>query len=154
LKAYPDRQRLALPWPRERGIAYEPSAKPKSDLYRELLPAINSRMVDLLDDARLFAQIVGLERRTARGGRDSIDHAPGAHDDVGNAVAGVIAALASSNCEYEAVDWVDGPERRSKTHSLGPSTSEGDNRWTGDNSDRPSLYNLSMKRSINSIFDA
>jgi hypothetical protein len=36
-------------------------------------------------DARLVAQIVGLERRTARGGRDSIDHAPGAHDDVANA---------------------------------------------------------------------
>jgi len=52
-------------------------------------------MVDLLEDARLLAQIVGIERRTARGGRDSIDHAPGAHDDVANAAAGVIAALAS-----------------------------------------------------------
>jgi hypothetical protein len=61
----------------------------KSDLYRELLPAINTRMVDLLDDVRLLAQIVGLERRTARGGRDSIDHAPAAHDDVANAAAGV-----------------------------------------------------------------
>ena len=81
--------RYAGEWPRERfrehGITYEPAAKPKSDLYRDLLPAINSRMVDLLEDARLFAQIVGLERRTARGGRDSIDHAPGAHDDVANA---------------------------------------------------------------------
>jgi hypothetical protein len=57
-------------WARERfnhhGIRYEPAAKPKSDLYRDLLPAINSRKVDLLDDARLFAQTVGLERRTAR----------------------------------------------------------------------------------------
>ena len=35
----------------------------------------------------------GLERRTARGGRDSIDHAPGGHDDLANAVAGA-AALA------------------------------------------------------------
>jgi hypothetical protein len=101
-------------------IAYEPAVQPKSDLYRELLPAINSRRVDLLDDARLFAQIVGLERRTARGGRDSIDHAPGAHDDVANAAAGVAAALASINYEYETMDWVNGPERRSKTHSLDP----------------------------------
>jgi hypothetical protein len=110
--------RYAGEWPRERfrehGIAYELAAKPKSDLYRDLLPPINSRMVDLLEDARLFAQIVGLERRTARGGRDSIDHAPDAHDDVANAAAGVIAALASSNYEYETMDWVDGPERRSK----------------------------------------
>jgi hypothetical protein len=105
-------------------------------------------MVDLLEDARLLAQIVGLERRTARGGRDSVDHAPGAHDDVANAVAGVVAALASSNNEYDAMDWVDGPERRSKL-----STSHGNNRWTGSNSNRPSLYNLSLKRSIESIFD-
>ena len=100
-------------WPRERfrerGIAYEPAAKPKSDLYRELLPAVNSRMVDLLDDARLFAQIVGLERRTARGGRDSIDHAPGAHDDVANAVAGVVDVLTASNSEYDSMLWVSGP---------------------------------------------
>jgi len=27
------------------------------------------------EDERLIAQIVGLERRTARGGKDSIDHA-------------------------------------------------------------------------------
>jgi hypothetical protein len=47
----------------------------------------------LLDDARVLAQIVGLERRTTRGGKDSIDHAPNAHDDLVNSVAGVVAAL-------------------------------------------------------------
>ena len=34
-----------------------------------------------------------LERRTSRGGRDSIDHAPGAHDDLANAAAGVVSLL-------------------------------------------------------------
>jgi hypothetical protein len=34
-----------------------------------------------------------LERRTARGGRDSIDHPPGAHDDLANAVAGLCSTL-------------------------------------------------------------
>jgi hypothetical protein len=57
--------RYAGDWPRERfrehGIAYELAAKPKSDLYRDLLPAINSRNIELLDDARLIAQIVGLD---------------------------------------------------------------------------------------------
>jgi hypothetical protein len=125
------------------------AAKPKSDLYRDLLPAINSRMVDLLEDERLFAQIVGLERRTARGGRDSIDHAPGAHDDVANAVAGVIAALASSAHGYDSsMEWVNGPDRRSKAHSL-----EGDNRSMGGQSNEPSLHNLSWRRSFDSIFD-
>jgi hypothetical protein len=35
-------------------------------------------------------QLISLERRTARGGRDSIDHPPGAHDDLINAAAGAI----------------------------------------------------------------
>jgi hypothetical protein len=69
-------------WPRERfavhGIEYLTADKPKSDIYRDLLPALNSGRVELLDHARLMAQLCGLERRTARGGRDSIDHAPGA----------------------------------------------------------------------------
>jgi hypothetical protein len=106
--------RYAGEWPidrfREHGITYETAAKQKSDLYRDLLPAINSRMVDLLDDARLFAQIVGLERRTARGGRDSIDHAPGAHDDLANAVAGVVDVLTSSKSGYDgSLSWVGSP---------------------------------------------
>jgi hypothetical protein len=80
------------------------------DLYRDLLPAINSRLVDLVDDARLLAQIVGLERRTARGGRDIIDHAPGAHDDVANAVAGVVDVLTASKSGYDrSMRWVSGP---------------------------------------------
>ena len=37
-----------------------------------------------------MTQLTSLERRTARGGRDSIDHAPGAHDDIANAVAGAL----------------------------------------------------------------
>jgi hypothetical protein len=83
----------------------------QSFLYRDLLPAINSRMVDLLEDARLIAQIVGLERRTARGGKDSIDHAPNAYDDLANSVAGVVAALTSSANGYDSsMEWVSGPE--------------------------------------------
>ena len=98
--------RYAGEWPRERfavhGIEYQAAAKPKSDLYRDLLPAINSRRVDLLDSDRLVAQLCGLERRTARGGRDSIDHAPGSHDDVANAVAGVVSLVTAESCEF---DW-------------------------------------------------
>ena len=81
-------------WPRERfsehGIEYRPAAKPKSDLYREMLPLINAGKAELLDNTRLLVQLVSLERRTARGGRDSIDHGPGGHDDVANSVAGAL----------------------------------------------------------------
>jgi hypothetical protein len=41
----------------------------------------------------LIAQIVGLERRVSRAGRDSIDHTPGGHDDIANAVAGAAGAI-------------------------------------------------------------
>jgi hypothetical protein len=90
--------RYAGEWPVERfrvhGITYESSAAPKSDIYRDTLPLLNAGKVELLDIPRLAQQLCGLERRTARGGRDSIDHAPGAHDDLANAVAGVLLRAA------------------------------------------------------------
>lgn len=86
--------RYAGQWPRVQyllhGIRYQPSEKAKSDIYRDLLPMLNSGSVELLDVPRLQSQLLGLERRTARGGHNSIDHARGAHDDVANAVAGVL----------------------------------------------------------------
>jgi hypothetical protein len=57
-------------------------------LYLELLPMLMSGWVRLLDNPRLISQIVNLERKTARGGRDSIDHPPRLHDDVANAASG------------------------------------------------------------------
>ena len=69
----------------------------KSDLYRDLLPILNSGRAELLDVPRLVSQLCGLERRTARGGRDSIDHAPGAHDDLSNSVAGAIVSATNFN---------------------------------------------------------
>ena len=90
--------RYAGEWPRERflthGIAYKPAERTKSEIYGAMLPLLNSRRADLLDLPRLEAQLIGLERRTARGGRDSIDHGPGAHDDVANAVGGVLVQVA------------------------------------------------------------
>ena len=86
--------RYAGEWPREQfrkhGVEYQVSEKTASDLYRELLPAINSGRVELLDNVRLINQLCGLERRTSRAGKDSINHAPGAHDDVANAAAGAL----------------------------------------------------------------
>ena len=82
-------------WPRERfrahGITYEPAQQTKSDLYRDLLPLLNSARIELLDNPRLTTQLCQLERRSARSGKDSIDHPPGAHDDLANAIAGCVA---------------------------------------------------------------
>lgn len=100
--------RYAGEWPveqfRKYGITYEQSAKPKSDIYRDLLPLLNSGRADLLENDKMIAQLIGLERRTARGGRDSIDHAPGAHDDLINAAAGVLVDITNNHrpCLYTA----------------------------------------------------
>jgi hypothetical protein len=91
--------RYAGEWPRERfrehGVGYRVADQPKSDIYRDTLPLLNSGKVELLDLPRLAVQFCGLERRTARGGRDSIDHSPGGHDDLCNAVAGALLLCAS-----------------------------------------------------------
>jgi hypothetical protein len=89
--------RYAGEWPRERfrehGIEYQPSEKDKSGLYREFLPLANSARLELLDSDRLIGQLMRLERRTGRGGKDSIDHPPGAHDDLANAAAGALVLV-------------------------------------------------------------
>jgi hypothetical protein len=91
--------RFAGDWPVEVfgkfGVQYEQSAAPKSDLYRDLLASLNSQRVDLLDHPKIISELCALERRTSPGGRDSIDHPPGGHDDVANVIAGVAAALTS-----------------------------------------------------------
>ena len=96
--------RYAGEWPREQFrnhyITYEASAKPKSDLYRDMLPLINSGELELLDVPAIVTQICNLERRVSRGGRDSIDHPPGSHDDVANAVAGVMTSAKSRRSTY------------------------------------------------------
>jgi len=87
-------------WPRERfricGIDYTLSDQSKSTIYQNALPLLNSGRVELLDNSRLIAQICALERRTARGGRDSIDHPPNAHDDLANSALGALV-LAAAN---------------------------------------------------------
>jgi hypothetical protein len=96
---------------RKHGITYKLSDKVRSDLYRDLLPMLNSQSVDLLDVPHLVNQIVGLERRVSRGGRESIDHSPNAnsHDDLANAVAGVASLLINRRKAETKCFTMDGP---------------------------------------------
>lgn len=100
--------RYAGEWPRERfrqrGVHYKAADRAKSDLYRDLLPVLNSARAELLDNSRLTAQLCRLERRTARSGKDTIDHAPGAHDDLINAAAGALVS-AARNSETVGEAW-------------------------------------------------
>lgn len=106
--------RYAGTWPAEafakHGVHYEAAAAPKSTLYINFLPLLNSGRIDLLDNPRLVAQLVGLERHTARSGREAIDHAVGAHDDIANAVAGAAAIAIDKNAYDSSYQWVSGPD--------------------------------------------
>ena len=88
--------RYAGEWPRERfavhGVTYRVADRNRSELYRDLVPLMNAGRVELLDVPRLQAQLQGLERRTGWAGRDSIDHRPGEHDDLANAMAGALVS--------------------------------------------------------------
>lgn len=80
---------------RAHGIDYTPSAQDRSAIYLETLPRVNARTVILLDVPELLRELRGLERHRGPSGRDRVDHASGAHDDLANAAAGalVLAAL-------------------------------------------------------------
>lgn len=84
-------------WPRDplrkRGIAYELAEKTRSELYLGFLPVVNSGRCELLDPLhhrKAVNQFINLERKVGRTGRDSVDHPPHSHDDVANAIAGVM----------------------------------------------------------------
>ena len=91
--------RYAGEWVREpfrrHGVEYQLSEVSKSDIYRDALPLFNAGRAQLLDVKRLINQLCSLERRTARSGRDLIDHPqhPGAHDDLANSVCGAFVML-------------------------------------------------------------
>jgi hypothetical protein len=57
---------------------------------------LNSGKVKLLDNQKSINQICNLERRTARSGKDSINHAPGSHDDSANSIAGACSLSTST----------------------------------------------------------
>jgi hypothetical protein len=111
---------------RKQGISYVPSADPKGVIYLGLLSLLNSNKVRLLGNKRLLAQLLGLERNTARGGKDSVDHARGGHDDIANATAGALVLATAKR-----------PQVRSGTYN--PYTGDGRVHWKRDDADRPRL---------------
>jgi hypothetical protein len=89
------------------GIIYSNSELSKSNLFLEFEPLINTQQVQLPKNKILFNELLNLERKTGRSGRDSVTHPPGkgASDDLANAVAGCAYLLTSlkdsafANCD-------------------------------------------------------
>jgi hypothetical protein len=82
--------------------------KVKSDLYVDALPLLNSGRLDLLDIPRANNQLISLERRTSRGGRDRIDHPVNGHDDLANVICGCANLLINKpSGDYLYRGWLD-----------------------------------------------
>jgi hypothetical protein len=79
-------------WPASRfnayGITYEVSPRTKSEIYLEALPVLSSGRVRLVDHPRLTQQLLSLERRSGRSGKDAVDHPSGGKDDLANCALG------------------------------------------------------------------
>jgi hypothetical protein len=87
-----------------RSIKFTRSDLPKSGLYLEALPLLCSEGVALLDNAQLLQEFCDLERRTRSGGKDSVDHGPGQHDDLVNAVCGAMYVTAKGKTKVGGLD--------------------------------------------------
>ena len=70
-------------------ITLEPAEKTTSDFFLELLPMINSGLCRMVQNDRLINQLLSLERRTSRTGKDNVGHPQGGnfHDDLATSVA-------------------------------------------------------------------
>jgi len=101
--------RYAGEWPRERfsvnGVQYSVSERNRSEIYLDFFPMLNSRAVKLLDIPRLKAQLAGLVRRTRSGGKDTVDHKPGQHDDLSNVAARVLVLVAAGGGVLGCVEF-------------------------------------------------
>jgi hypothetical protein len=101
--------KYASAWPVEQfsrmGIVLRPELAARTQLYQDLLATMNSARVRLLHHERLIAQIASLERRTGRS-HDSIDAPNGQHEDVANAVAGLVAQIISKG-SYDIRGLID-----------------------------------------------
>jgi hypothetical protein len=80
---------------RKYGVTYKAAELSRSEIYLETLPLFSQGKVELLDLPALRTQLLLLERKPRAGGRDSVDHPRGAHDDLANSVCGALHLVAA-----------------------------------------------------------
>ena len=104
---------------RKAGIEYELTDRSASDIFREALPYFNSARVDLLDIPQLIAELIALERRTSRVGKDSIGHPPSGHDDLAVVVCLVIyLTLAKDGSNFDWGSMVSGGDVQRRLEAM------------------------------------
>ena len=76
-----------------RGVRYDRCNEVRSDVYLASAASFLSGNVRLLDHPRAIGQLANLERRTQRGGKETVGHSLGMHDDLANCIAGIVYLL-------------------------------------------------------------
>ena len=96
-------------------------AKPKSELYIDFLAMCNSGGIRLLDHQKMINQFLGLERRTHRSGKDSVDHGRHGKDDTANCTAGVCTVASQAPSGWRRRDreqTIQAPEITAERYGL------------------------------------
>lgn len=97
------------------GLTFVPLERDRSALYLDALSMLNSGQASLLDHAKQRRQILGLRRSLHSGGRVSVDHQRGQHDDVAN--VGLAALVVAFGVEGKRL-------KKKVVFSFGPSEAE------------------------------
>jgi hypothetical protein len=89
------------------GIRYDRCERVRSDVYLEAAASFANGRVRLLEHPRSIAQLATLERRVHRGGKDSVGHVPGGHDDLANVICGIVYLLSGDRVAPTLIDRHD-----------------------------------------------
>jgi hypothetical protein len=120
---------------RDAGVQYQASPKNRSELYLESLPLFTRGLVSIPDHKQLIRELRLLERRTARSGKDSVDHGVSGSDDYANALAGALFLARRQSDDVAAIGWIG---------SAGPRTYLGDHPGYGLGGAAGSLTNPAL----------
>jgi hypothetical protein len=100
------------------GVTLTHATLNKSEIYIHCVPLFTSGRLRLLDIQRLIDQFCALRRKVGQGGRESVDHPRNAHDDVANAVAGLLWRLSPSGPMSSSDHWIEFMRRESVRHGV------------------------------------
>ena len=81
------------------GVTYQAAPLSASDLYRHVIPLWTAGRVAMLDHPRAIDQLCQLRRKVGQGGRETITHVGGSHDDIANSIAGLLWRLSPVEAE-------------------------------------------------------
>jgi hypothetical protein len=115
------------------GMEYMRCPRVRSDLYLDGLPMFLRGQVSIPDHPQLVRELRLLERRSARSGKDTVDHGVGGHDDHANSLFGALhlaarrpeVKLVSPGVWTESGGWISEPRvHRGRASPPAPSQRE------------------------------